>query len=80
MLDVEKNELALSILGDERMRELVKAFPAEPIFPHAVFHLWQINTVDEMLRHNYPVKDNVLSALRAIIFAAVLLKFLLFII
>jgi hypothetical protein len=57
MLAVEKNELVLSILGEERMLALVKAFPAEPIYPNAVFHLWQIKTADEMIKLNRPVKD-----------------------
>jgi hypothetical protein len=57
MLDVEKNELALSILGDERARELVKAFPLEPIYPHAVFHALQLKIIDEGLNNNDKIED-----------------------
>ncbi|HLG34539.1 MAG TPA: hypothetical protein VI757_06620 [Bacteroidia bacterium] len=56
-LDIEKAETALKILGIEKVKEMKNEFKGEPVFFNAVFHWWQIKTIDEMLRMNLPVKD-----------------------
>lgn len=52
MMDFEKNKLYLDTLGIERVKALCKEAGEEAIYPQAIFHVWQVETIKEGLAAN----------------------------